>query len=533
MAYTKPSGVNSLWAASGDKTTVPPAKVSAGWVAEKPSFQYFNQILYNLGLYDAYNNERGIPEWDNATEYQTTKSYVVGSDGNVYKCLITNDNIDPTTDDGTNWLQVWNNQGVVKWNLSTAYTESSVVRYTDGESYVCHTSQAAGTLPTDNSAFINLKYFGSYAYAVSQLANGDASKVEFIYIGQTVDTFDYLIYPEDGRVYARGTVTGTFAGDFNPSTGVDSGLTGALVQIDQIKNSQLLTKTDSMKVMFDLTGSVLTLNQDVVIKGVRLLSGATVTLPTLVNASDYKVLLLSDGSLSAQLYDVTNPAGSVTVGGFHVYHTTGGINPNSLWDENWRPSAKSPRSMALSKDQRVWADIYFMDVDYALNNYSRPDVTIADGDSPPIVPEIYGGDGVSTYWSLTWFEALDLVINAGKRLVFWGEFSGLAYGVVEQQSVGADPVTTKYQAGHRSAIGLEQATGVMWVWGADTQGSTGSAAAITDGRGSVYSADPRAVILGADWSTGVNAGSRSAGWHNSPGGSGSIGVRAVCDHLIL
>jgi hypothetical protein len=200
-------------------------------VAEKPSFQYFNQILYNLGLYDAYNNERGIPEWDDETEYQATKSYVVGSDGNVYKCLVTNDDTDPTTDDGTNWLQVWNNQGVVKWNLSTAYTESAVVRYTDGESYICHTPQAAGTLPTDHSAFINLKFFGAYAYAVSQLAGGDASAVGFIYIGQTVDTFDYLIYPADGRIYARGTVTGTIAGTFDPVAGTASGLDGALSNV--------------------------------------------------------------------------------------------------------------------------------------------------------------------------------------------------------------------------------------------------------------------------------------------------------------
>lgn len=230
MAYTKPSGVNSLWAVSGDKTPVPPAKVSAGWVAEKPSFQYFNQILYNLGLYDAYNNERGIPEWDDETEYQATKSYVVGSDGNVYKCIITNDDVDPTIDDGTNWLQVWNNQGVAKWNLSTAYTESAIVRHTDGESYICHTPQAAGTLPTDHSAFINLKFFGAYAYAVSQLAGGDASLVGFIYIGQTVDSYDYLVYTGDGRIYVRGAVTGTITGAFDPVAGTASGLSGALTK---------------------------------------------------------------------------------------------------------------------------------------------------------------------------------------------------------------------------------------------------------------------------------------------------------------
>ncbi|AFM54866.1 tail protein [Marinomonas phage P12026] len=304
-----------------------------------------------------------------------------------------------------------------------------------------------------------------------------------------------------------------------------------------VSSRSALLKTDRNTVAFEVSGADVLASQDFSYSTdgsiFEILSGEVVTLPTLASASDYKIYGLSDGSLSAQLFDTARPTGGVLIGGFHVYHTTGGINPNSLWDINFRPKC-NPRAMTLSPDRRVWADIYLMDVEYGLNGYSRSDVTIADGASPPIVPAIYGGNGVTTYGSLTWFEAWDLVINAGKRLAFWGEFSGLAYGVVEQQSFGTDPVTTKYQAGHRSAIGLEQATGVMWIWGADTQGSSGSAAAITDGRGSVYSGDPRSVLLGAGWNDGVAAGSRSASWNASTGGSdGGISVRAVCDHLIL
>mgnify|MGYP000698807680 CR=1 FL=1 len=297
--------------------------------------------------------------------------------------------------------------------------------------------------------------------------------------------------------------------------------------------TKVLIKSNVDSVAFSTGGSDLSINQDVVIRGMIVPSGTAVALPTLTNATDYKIYGLSDGSLSAQLFDTATPTGSVLIGGFHVYHTTGGINPKSIWDINFRPKC-NPRAMTLSPDRRVWADIYLMDVDYGLNGYSRPDATIADDSSPPIIPAIYGGNGTDTYGSLTWFEAWDLVINAGKRLAFWGEFSGLAYGVVEQQGVGTDPVTTKYQAGHRSAIGLEQATGVMWIWGADTQGSAGAANAITDGRGSVFSGDPRAVILGALWADGVYAGSRSAYWNYSPSDSYTgLSARAVCDHLIL
>lgn len=279
MAYTKPSGVNSLWAASGDKTSVPPAKVSAGWVAEKPSFQYFNQILYNLGLYDAYSNERGIPEWDDETEYQNGKSFVVGSDGNLYKCLITGDNVDPIGDDGTNWLQVWNNQGVLKWNLSTAYAAGSVIKYTNDINYICHTPQAAGTAGIDHSAFIAVDFYGSYAYAVSQLANGDDSLVGFIYEGQTVDSFDYLIYPSDGRIYARGSVTGTTSAAFNPAAGTATGLSGALtnVNINNISSSVATLESQLNKsVTITMTDATYSLSSAEKLYG-RIVIGGTLT----------------------------------------------------------------------------------------------------------------------------------------------------------------------------------------------------------------------------------------------------------------
>jgi hypothetical protein len=133
-------------------------------------------------------------------------------------------------------IKQWQEQAYPQFFTDIAYEAGATVRYTDDENYICHTSQAAGTLPTDHSAFINQKFFGSYSYAVSQLSGGNSSLVGFIYIGQTVDTFDYLIYPGDGRIYARGTVTGTIAGAFDPVTGTASGLSGALSLFQSTQN---------------------------------------------------------------------------------------------------------------------------------------------------------------------------------------------------------------------------------------------------------------------------------------------------------
>lgn len=183
-------------------------------------------------------------------------------------------------------------------------------------------------------------------------------------------------------------------------------------------------------------------------------------------------------------------------------------------------------------------DIYLMDVDYGINGYSRGGVTIADDISPPKIPAIYGGDGTTTYGSLTWYEAVDLAAAAGKRLLTYATFTAAAYGVVERQAVGTDPVTTKYQAGHRSACGMEQATGCMWQWGEDINGTSATGTVswqnITDGRGDVYTHSIRAVLLGANWLNASNSGSRVSNWYYAPSYSASsVSARASCGHMTL
>lgn len=338
-----------------------------------------------------------------------------------------------------------------------------------------------------------------------------------------------LLDGQQGSYYrSRASHTGT-----QPLSTISDAGTAAYKNVSDL--AQRIQKSDSSVPAVELSGSNLVASQDFkVLVGDSVVSfsaGASVTLPTLVSATDYKVYATSTG-LEAVAWDSAAPANSTEIGGFHVYHTTGTINPNSIWDLKFRPPC-SPRGM--TRYGRLWVDIYLMDTDYGINGYSRGDATIADGSSPPKIPTAFGGDGTTTYGSLTWYEAWDLANNAGKRLPFYGEFTGFAYGVVEQQAVGTDPVTTKYQAGHRSACGVEQATGVMWQWGADIQGNVGGGwAAITDGRGSVHHSGISAVVLGANWGDGAYAGSRASFWYFAPSNSFSdIGARAACDHLIL
>lgn len=299
-------------------------------------------------------------------------------------------------------------------------------------------------------------------------------------------------------------------------------------------------KQDRSARLFELSGTTLQTAQPVSLDVdgtiITLATGVAVTLPTLASHTDYMVYCSATGSLTAQPWDSAAPANARAIGGFHAYHTTATINPHSIWDLGYRPVA-NPRGMTQCPTGD-WVDIYLMDVDYGINGYSRGGVTIADGGSPPKIPAIYGGNGTTTYGSLTWFEAVDLAAAAGKRLLTYAMFTAAAFGVVERQSVGADPVTTKYQAGHRSACGMEQATGCLWQWGEDINGTSATGTPtwqdITDGRGDIYTHSIRAVLLGAYWSDASHSGSRASYWSFAPSYSyGAVSARASCGHMTL
>jgi len=80
-----------------------------------------------------------------------------------------------------------------------------------------------------------------------------------------------------------------------------------------------------------------------------------------------------------------------------------------------------------------------------------------------------------------------------------------------------------------------QATGNLWTWAQDRGGPFAGASwnANTEGFGSEYNA-PNASLLGASWTNGSDAGSRSSFWNYSASNSrNDISLRCRCDHLQL
>lgn len=311
------------------------------------------------------------------------------------------------------------------------------------------------------------------------------------------------------------------------------------------KDTVLWTKTgngtaeSAQKLYVEVNGSVL-----------EIASGTSVSMPTLATGTDYAIWATPAGGFEADASYTTPPtANSRLVGGFHYApggnasaqaggDTTPQINEYSFWDLKFKPACKDPRGMALVAGG-FWADIYLLNTDPDSNGTSSYNKTIADGSSPPIVPAAFGGNGVTTYGALTWFETQEVLAAYGKKAPTYAEFMALAYGVTEETARGSDPVTTGIDNARTSRWGIMQATGNLWTWSRDfIAKNTGTIEwqDITEGRGEVltYDSTSHAGLLGGNWLTNVKAGSRCSGWSGVPSVSGNdLGARGVCDHLIL
>lgn len=327
----------------------------------------------------------------------------------------------------------------------------------------------------------------------------------------------------------------------------------------------------------------------VIINGSTLITFAAQTAATLdtgalVAGTDYAVYATAAGTavFSANFSAPTGytTANSQLIGGFHYApggnataqaggDTTPAINQYSIWDLKFRPRCPDPRGMAIVADG-FWVDIYLLNTDPDVNGTSKNNTTIADGASAPKIPALFGGNGTTTYGTLTWFEAVEIAAAYGKRLPAYAEMCAAAYGTTEATDRGTDAFTTGLgttNAGTRadqtktSKWGLIQATGTMWVWlrdlgfiphttaltgtppaAADLEtwinaAKTGSYKAITESRGSVYTYGNNGLaagLHGGNWYNGSFAGSRASYWNSAPSNSnGNVGARFACDHLVL
>jgi len=102
----KPSNLSLTWASGGDILNPGDTKYATGWQTEIPPRQWFNYLDNRQDEAIAHINQRGVAEWDAATEYQGTKSYAQGVTGTVYRSKQTSINQDPDADVGEVYWEI-------------------------------------------------------------------------------------------------------------------------------------------------------------------------------------------------------------------------------------------------------------------------------------------------------------------------------------------------------------------------------------------------------------------------------------------
>ncbi|MDG4475448.1 phage major tropism determinant [Thiovibrio frasassiensis] len=303
-----------------------------------------------------------------------------------------------------------------------------------------------------------------------------------------------------------------------------------------------------------------------------------IVMPALTAGTDYAIYACTDGTVRADA-SFTAPTGYTTetsrlIGGFHYglvapgttvaggsFATTdngmiwtqadvdliAGINAWSIWDLRWRASSND----SLLRAQKgftfvngLWVANYLCSTDHIANGLSKAGTNIASGTVLPKKPLAFGGDGTVTYPNMNWWTANEIVRAYGAKLMRESLFVDAAFGVTENQSIDSTAATyptTQRNAGYTSKYGLEQASGHHYTWGEDTgqfyDTTTWSWKAVNGGRGQVDTQGTYGlarVLLGGHRAHGVNSGSRSSYWSDSPWDSyWPMGVRAACDHLNL
>lgn len=341
-------------------------------------------------------------------------------------------------------------------------------------------------------------------------------------------------------------------------------------------SSQLFAKVDPMSPVFTKTGAgtaSIKAGTTIVVSGkeVTYAAATAVTMPSLTGGTDYAVWVKDDATIQATTDFVSAPgAGNWRlIGGFHYglvasgttvaggsFATTGtgmiwtqadvdsiaAINKFSLWDLKFRTSStdslfRGQKGFAYDPYKGFWLGIYEVSSDTDTNGLSKYNTNIASGTVVPKIPVAFGGNGSATYASPTSWDFNEIAAAYGCRFVTHDEFCSAAYGVTENQSIGGAASTyptTLRNPGYTSRIGIEQASGHHWTWGADLVGASATGYVDNGGRGQSYADTIRRVILGGGRSVAASSGSRTANFSNSPDGVGwGIGLRAACDHLQL
>lgn len=170
MALPSKPTIKNVWATSGLKVEPSDSKVNTGWIVERPPHQFQNFLQNRSDQFLKHINEAGIPVWDAVTTYTAGKSYVQGSDGFIYKCLVDGNNQNPVGN-ATNWVKTFGDLDVQEY--ADAAEDSAISA--DLSAQAAAASQTAAATSATNAANSATAASGSASAASTSATNAATS----------------------------------------------------------------------------------------------------------------------------------------------------------------------------------------------------------------------------------------------------------------------------------------------------------------------------------------------------------------------
>lgn len=181
--FSKPTKLENVWAASGDKTPPPDdAKINQGFIIEIPIIEQFNYIDNKQDQMLAHLNQRGVPEWDSISSYYANISYVQGSNGIIYRAKQDSGGtltaVNPVTEVGS-----------VKWGVAFYFSTDVYTKTESNAAYMVKSSNLSdltntATARTNISVYSKAESNSFYANRANNLSDVSSASTAFNNIKQ-------------------------------------------------------------------------------------------------------------------------------------------------------------------------------------------------------------------------------------------------------------------------------------------------------------------------------------------------------------
>lgn len=190
---------------------------------------------FKVGLDDIVTDAaRGNPE------YTSTRTFEKGAKVKASNDIVFTSMIDgnvgntPQADDGSNWYASVFDNVLGSWADKTGAVFAGSGLYHNGVLWRVEVDITDVTLsePIDNNASYSKSAGGAvFDFVVSQYAGGDKTKVSYIKAGLALAAYEWFVDKNTLQVFSKNGATGTFSDplDFDPATGIDTGVAGALL----------------------------------------------------------------------------------------------------------------------------------------------------------------------------------------------------------------------------------------------------------------------------------------------------------------